>query len=242
MSQISTAESVRNYLMAQEPLSILTLDELYQVIGSNKKDSIRAALYACTLGTPVSKKAKPKKYYAIRLDILLDESTKLSEEIIFTLPGIPRDLIENDASTEYVKQIKQNIINNHLLSKEVVDYWLRSAQYRSVDLIQKNMNKAKERGGGECVLCSKVNNLRQTKGLSALPKPMKIFACHIISRNSLFWKIIEEILNKGFNLFSKVGVEELKTNLLKNDYHSHDRFMIGLCKKHDKLLQTQLKK
>jgi hypothetical protein len=232
------AKSVRKHLAQLDPLSVITLDDLYRAINVGNQAAIRAALYACAIGTPVAARAHPNTYFAIRLNLPLDNSD-MHEEVFLSLPAIPRTLIERDASDRDIIEIQKKLSERY--SAEVVDYWFKAAQYRSVDLIRKSMNEAKERTHGACTLCQTVNVLRTKRRLPLIPHSSRIQACHVISRRSVFWNVLSKVAT-GHEIFSPKGVEALTSSLRNNDYHSNSRFMIGLCRFHDKLLLRLLKR
>jgi len=235
----STSKMVKRYLGTLEPLTVLTLQDLYTAISVGSQDSIRAALYGCSLGSPVSATRKPRKYYAIKLNLSLSDSIHKEKDVFLSLPALPRELLEHDSSDKHANRIKADLGKKY--SPEVVKYWMCSAQYRSVDLIRKNVNKAKSRDGNTCKLCKTVNVLRDEYGLSSLPETKKITGCHIISRRIVFWLAVAKI-SEHHDLFSANGVIALKKALMENEYHSSPRYMIALCSKHDSLLLGTLKK
>jgi len=230
---------VRKYLKTLKPLSVITLKQLYGQFAQGERSAVRAALYACTLGTPVADKARPRDYYAIRL-VLPIHPTDPGQHILLSLPGLPRKHIEYDAAQANTRAVVAALSRDY--SQEVVNYWFRSAQYRSVDLIRASMRQARERTGGRCALCLKVNELRQNRDLDPVPETSPTQACHVISRNSVFWKhLAEAAAQLGPKVFSAEGVETLKSSLINDPLHSSSAFMIALCRTHDRLLQDALR-
>ena len=230
------AEVVRTHLAKLPPLSVITLDDLYRQISPDNCPAIRAALYRSALGTPVATRSHQKLYHAIRLELSLD-NTGLSQPVFLSLPGVPREAIEHDASKSYTQEIEHGLAKT--FSRKVVDYWFRAAQYRSVDLIRKSIREAKERTGGVCQLCLVVNELRTKRHLSPLQPSRCIAACHVISRKTVFWRHLKKTVHEE-NIFSPAGVSSLISALKNDPLHSSPDYMLGLCDTHDSMLLRSL--
>ena len=86
-----------------------------------------------------------------------------------------------------------------------------------------------------------MNALRRQNGLDPLPETARIQACHVVSIRSAFWSTAVRVA-ETHDIFSPEGVKALKTELLDDEFHGSPRFMIGLCRKHDKLVPSILKK
>jgi hypothetical protein len=132
----SVRARVRDYLEKKAPLSCVTLNDLYQQFIPEQFNSVRAALYGLSVGTPVSERNCPSKYYAIRLNLS-------DKEIFLSLPGVPSEDMKNDiGSKEKTKRIMNRLQSKY--GNETVDYWVQSAQHRSVVLAANGDENSKE--------------------------------------------------------------------------------------------------
>lgn len=237
--QVPIAQGVKDYLAGLDPLTVITLGELYRQVCPQNPDAARAALQAVALGTPVANRARPPKYYAIRLVLPLHHADAV-EQVLLSLRGVSRKHIEYDASQENTRAVKSALSRRY--SQETVDYWFRSAQYRSVDLIRTSMKRARERTGGCCALCQAVNALRKNRDLDPIPETFPTRVCHVVSRNSVFWKhLARTAAQLRQEVFSAEGVETLKSFLINDPLHSSPDYMMSLCQTHDRLLQNALR-
>lgn len=218
----SVRADVIEILNGKEPLSVVTLNELYMRLPSANRDAIRAALYGVSLGTPVSERNNPSAFYAIRLQL-----TK--QEVFLSLPGVPsKDLRTDILSIEKTNGIIRRLQNKY--GKEVIDYWVLSAQHRSVTLARPGMKEAKERDQYACLLCSHEDRISD--------KPVS--ACHLVSRRTLFWSTLDEVEMIKGNIFTVEAVEMLKSRLKDNELHSDAKYIVTLCREYDNYLQEVL--
>ena len=92
----SVMATVRGHLKRLEPLTAVTLENLYNLpaITTEQRHSVRAAIYGLCAGTPVSERSKPSVYYGVRLRL------ENGKQIILSLPGIPREDLLNDHESD----------------------------------------------------------------------------------------------------------------------------------------------
>lgn len=223
----SVAQAVKDDLKSREPLDVLSLGDFYSRIDGNKA-TIRAALYGCTAGNKVSRNRPPSHYYAIQLPLELASGE--TGEIFLSLPEIPRELVELDAGEVSVQSIINSIQDMH--GREVIDYWGKAAQRRSVDLARSAMVAARSRSGGSCRLCL-IDGAK--KGDST------IRGSYMISRKAVFWKVLQEVQVEYHTIFTNEAVLDIKSRIASHRYHSDPRFMIALCLTHERLLTAALK-
>lgn len=220
------SSKIRDYLSKMDPLNVVTLQEIYASLQlkPEQQASVRAAIYGLCAGTPVSTRNKPSVYYGIRLKL------KGTNQIILSLPGIPREDLVNDTTleSETAQIIKRLQVKYGV---EVVNYWLKSAQKRSVDQASKGMREAKDRDKNICLLCT----------LEGVNTQASVSACHIISRKTLFWKTIDEVEKTVGELFSGKATKLLLEKLKENNLHSNSRYIVTLCNEHNKVLLNALK-
>lgn len=214
-------EEVRCWLSSQAPLTVLSLGKLYGRLAQTdkEKDAIRAALYGLSVGNKVAKTAKTMLYYAIKIEINRNE-------YYFSLPGILKKNIIEDNAELRIKNIKNELSKKY--GKEVVDYWVTEAQYRSVGIAQPAMKRVKERDT-MCKLCKFLGFDKKGR------------AHHIISRRYTFWTTLESVESKYSNrLFSDESTREFIKQLKLNKCHSDENYIIMLCEEHDQLLKATL--
>lgn len=222
----SVRQQIRDYLSKMNPLEAVTLQKIYADLKftPEQQASVRAAIYGLCAGTPVSSRNKPTVYYGIRLKL------KNSGQIILSLPGLPREDLANDTTHEpEISRIIKRLQDKYGI--EVVNYWVKSAQRRSVDLASKSMREAKVRDENVCRLCA----------LDGVDTQTSVSACHIISRKTLFWKAIDEVEKSTGELFSAKATVLLQEQLKSNKLHSDPKYIITLCNEHNKVLLTALK-
>lgn len=227
---------VRQYLKAQPPLTIITLQDLYANLAedSSENAAIRTGLYRQSVDTPVSRLHLPSYYYAIRLEL---QEIEPGFEVFLSLRGIPRERLSAE-----VKAIADEIIarlQQHY-GKNAISFWGRAAQRRSVDQARAGMKQAKDRDEF-CRLCLTVNNLRQARG-STLLKPQTGFACHVLSRRASFWALLDTVHHETGNIFSDESTYKLKERLTADPFHSHSDHIIRLCHQHNAILLAALKR
>lgn len=207
--------------MNKDPLTVVTLNELYDVFPKTPHGRIIATLHRLCLGTVVSGKNRRSSYYAIQME--LD-----SGKVFLSLPGLSADHLEYEILEEAKIEGIINMLMGHY-GEQTIQYWAKSAQYRSVTL-SKGMRTARQRNGGSCVLC---NAEGKVSGRTS--------ACHLISRKSVFWKALGEVHNLTGNIFSDESVSELKKKIRKDDAHSSHKFIVTLCNEHDKQMRNTIR-
>jgi hypothetical protein len=213
---------IRDYLENKRPLTHVTLEDLYSQVLPEQSNSVRAALYGLSVGTPVSQRNRPSKYYAIRLK--LD-----GKEVFFSLPGVSnQELMTDQISQKNTDQIINRLRTKY--GKETIDYWGKAAQKRSVDQAASGMRKAKKRDDKACQLCTILGKSTQ----------QPVSACHIVSRKTVFWAVLDEIDKFKGNIFSDDAVLSLKVKLKNNNIHSNSQYILTLCSEHDKIVQDAL--
>ncbi|MDD2502098.1 MAG: hypothetical protein PHN92_14935 [Geobacter sp.] len=222
----SVSSQIKSYLSKLGPLTLVTLQDIYTAlqVTTEQQASVRAAIYGLCAGTPVSLRKMPTAYYGIRLKL------KNEKQIILSLPGIPREDLVNDTkldskTTRIIKRLQDKY------GVEVINYWGKSAQRRSVDQANKGMKEAKIRDRNTCVIC-------QHEG-DNLSEPVS--ACHIISRKTLFWQILDEVEKTTGELFSERATGQLIEKLRDSGLHSNSRYIVTLCSEHNKILLNALK-
>ena len=218
----SVRSKVIEILNGKDPLSVVSLNELYIQLAPANRNTIRAALYGVSIGTPVSERNKPSDFYAIRLNLV-------QQEVFLTLPGVPSsDLRKDILSIEKTNGIISRLQSKY--GKEVIDYWVLSAQHRSVVQAASGMRKAKRRDGSACRLCILEGRFSD--------KPVS--ACHLVSRRTLFWSALDDVERMKGSIFSVEAVEMLKNRLKDNELHSSSKYIVTLCPEHDNYLQEVL--
>jgi len=218
----SVRSEVIEILNEKKPLSVVTLNELYMQLPSANRDSIRAALHGVSIGTPVSERNRPSVFYAIRLQLA-------KQEVFLSLPGVPsNDLRKDILSIEKTNGVISRLQNKY--GKEVIDYWVLSAQHRSVVQAASGMRQAKKRDRNACLLCTHEDRISD--------KPVS--ACHLISRRTLFWAALDDVERIKGSIFTVEAVEMLKSRLKDNELHSSSKYIVTLCPEHDNYLQEVL--
>lgn len=218
---VTITDMLRNYLQEKNPLTVVTLHELYDVFPDNSHSEIISTMHRLCLGTVVSGKNRRSTYYAIQMP--LDTG-----QVFLSLPGISADHLENDIL--YAAKIEGIIdrLKGHY-GEQTIRYWAKSAQYRSVTL-SKGMRSARQRDNRGCVLCT-------VEGKTS----KRASSCHMVSRKSVFWKTLDEVHQSTGNIFSDASVVMLKEKIRADDAHSSNKFIVTLCNAHDKLLQKTIR-
>lgn len=214
----TVAEQVREFLRNRQPLKEFTLADVYSALCVTTRamqGTVRAALYSMCIGKKVSERGLDTEIYAF--SISGSTPTKFRP-----LPGIPRRyLLDDQSQRQIVEGIKRKLESCY--PRPVIDYWLGSAQKRSVDQAAPAMRHS--RRNGVCLMCS--NSV--------------VHASHIVSRNLVFWGCVEQLFDKGIDLFSSKGTSELKALLRENKLHSDPRFIFPLCKAHNTEMLANLR-
>jgi len=222
--QKSIPDKVRSFLETQAPLTPISLADLYHALDVPKLQmaNVRAALHGTCAGTPVARKDKPARYYGIRF-MFESGSTHI-------LSGIPRDLLKHDhKSDEATARIMERL--RQKCGEKVINFWARSAQYRSVDQANRGMQAAKKRDSSSCLLC----------GVEGVRDNRPVRACHLVSRKTLFWRALNRVDLTLQNLFTEEATILLEKILKEDANHSDSRYLVTLCVKHDHLLLTELR-
>lgn len=217
---------IKDHLERQAPLTVVTLDDLYGLPGITvgQRSSVRAAIYGLCAGTPVSERSKPSSYYGIRLKL------NSGKQVILSLPGLPReDLLCDHESDNTTDRVIQRLQTQYGI--ETINYWVKSAQHRSVVQAAKGMKTAKSRDHNECKLCKHEEN----------PNPEPVSACHIISRKALFWKTLDTVEKVNNDIFSEKATVQIQEMLKNTELHSDAKFIVTLCREHNKMLLQALK-
>lgn len=92
------------------------------------------------------------------------------------------------------------------------------------------MRTAKTRDDNACILCKMDGG--------GIQNPVS--ACHIISRKTLFWKALYEVDRITNGIFSEKATILLLEKLKFNDLHSNPRYIVTLCREHNKMLLKTL--
>lgn len=217
----STTDELRDFLQNKAPLTVVTLNQLYGAFPETPRGRIISTLHRLCLGTVVSGKNRRSSYYAIKME--LD-----SGRVFLSLPGLSADHLEY----EILEEAKIDGIINMLMGhygEQTIQYWAKSAQYRSVTL-SKGMRTARQRNGGSCALCNAEGKVSE-----------RTSACHLISRKSVFWKALGEVHCLTGNIFSDEAVGLLKKKIREDDAHSSHKFIVTLCNEHDKQMRNTLR-
>lgn len=218
----SVRSNVVELLNEKKPLSVITLNDLCEQLAPANRNTIRTALHAVSIGTPVSERNTPSVFYAIRLNLA-------QQEVFLTLPGVPSsDLRKDILSTEKTNGIISRLQSKY--GKEVIDYWVLSAQHRSVVQAACGMRQAKKRDQNACLLCMHEGRISD--------KPVS--ACHLVSRRTLFWSALDDVERMKGSLFTVEAVEMLRSRLKDNELHSSSKYIVTLCPEHDNYLQEVL--
>lgn len=219
-------QQVIGFLKKKEPMSLVSLADLYNQFGttgdSASSAAVRAALYGISVGCKVSERGQPVQYFAIKLQLN-------GADMFLSLPGVPSKDLKNDILSE---KRREEIINSFRskYGEETINYWVQSAQYRSVSIAASGMREAKKRDKKTCLICKHLGRKSY----------QTVSACHLVSRKSLFWEALESVEKLKGGIFSNDAVIELKKQLSKNELHSGAKFIIILCKEHDDLIQDVL--
>ncbi|WP_224961246.1 hypothetical protein [Geomonas subterranea] len=207
------------------PLSPITLTELYKLpfVPQGKEHAVRAALYGVCVGRTVSVRQKPKKFYGIRLEL------HSGKEVVLSLPGLPREALNLDhGHGGEVNRIIKRLEKGY--GKMTIGFWVKSSQRRSVEQAASAMRKAKARDIKACRLCE----------VEGQTEPRRVRACHLVSRRSSFWRILDEVERTKGAIFTDDVSLLLDKRLRELEVHSDSNFIVTLCKEHDDLLLATL--
>jgi hypothetical protein len=92
------------------------------------------------------------------------------------------------------------------------------------------MKTAKKRDNKTCLLCT----------IEGHESNQPVSACHIVSRKTLFWAVLDEVDKIKGTIFSNEAVRALKEKIKKSELHSNPNFIVTLCLEHDRGLQSAL--
>lgn len=228
MNADSCAERVRAALTTALPLRPISLAYVYDRVPEFDKNTVQAAYYAHVLGYAVASRDKSKgsesqRYFGIRF----------TDDVHLALPGIPRHRLNDDLGDvrDRVKVTETRLKETY--GRACVQYWIRSAQRRSVDVARAAMASVRQRDV-RCAMCAVL-------GDSSAPLPLQV--AHLTSRRAGFYAAVaaveQELPSK--QLFTDAGVTALQAALRSDPFHSDGRCMALLCKPHDKELQARMK-
>ena len=238
------AEACTEWLRSiEDPLTPITLNDAYGACAGLDQNAVRAAFYDRILNTPVSRRHGRRKiehqvYYGIRYPI--DES----QDVYLSFPGITRADIKAD-DDDRGAAIKQELLGpSGGYGEETLSYWVSHAQARSV-VQSPGMARVRKRGRA-CRLCGVLGDSLQREG-STEQIGNTLRASHLVSRKSLFWRILREVHGRyplsqtPLGIFSPEATQELRTRLKEDPLHSDSRYIIMLCTFHDRKLQGALR-
>jgi hypothetical protein len=151
------------------------------------------------------------------------------ENVFLSLPGVPCKDLKNDILSETRREAIITSFRNKY-GEETINYWVQSAQYRSVSIAASGMRKARKRDNNTCKICKHLGR----------ESDQPVSACHLVSRKSLFWEALEIVDKLKCGIFSNDAVIELKNRLVENELHSGTKFIITLCREHDGLVQKAI--
>jgi hypothetical protein len=206
-------------------LTAISLKEIYEELKTTAKGSqvqVRAAFYSMFAGAPVSERDRPSDYYAIRL-------TLGGKGKYLSLPGVSSQALHNVfMSEERRKKVIEAFKKKY--GEGTINYWVSSAQYRSVAIAATAMKKARKRDGNSCVICKFLGTDTE--------RPAR--AHHLISRKSVFWAALLEVEKTKGDIFKDNAVFDLKRRIQECKDHNDSRFIAMLCSGHDKCVQDVL--
>jgi hypothetical protein len=158
MSKVTVIDQIRQLLAQRRPLSITSTREIFTSLLAHNagllNHTVREAVQKISLGSPTAKRRNTQIYFAIYLTIPEMKDALGRDDIILTLPGIEKKFIEH-MSSDYVTNVKKKLSPDY--DKEAIEYWVQSAQLRSVDVITAKEKKAVIfRDGGKCRICSAI--------------------------------------------------------------------------------------
>ncbi len=227
MNNASGAERVRAALATALPLRPISLDYVYQRVPDLDKKTVQAAFYAHVLGFAVASRDKSKgsedqRYFGVTF----------RDDAHVALPGVPRHRLNDDVDDARGRIAETCARLGHRYGKACVDYWVRSAQRRSVDVARSAMTRVRARDV-RCVLCDAF-------GPSDAPAVLQV--AHLTTRKSAFYAAVDvvEQASPG-TLFTDAGVAALQVALRTDPFHSDERCMALLCRPHDRELQARVK-
>lgn len=260
----SITGAIRNFLGSQPALTVVTCREIYfavqQKIPGVLYHTVREAVQRVALGSKNARRRNTRCFYAIYLHLPEIRTVEIFDDAYFTLPepGIDKPYFENMGNPR-IKQIQDELAA--VYGKETIRYWGNAAQYRSVDFISPGVAKlVKQRHNKRCIICSALA-ARYVNANKPIPESLQagpsLTLCHIISRQSLFWQALLEMHQSLFqgniSIFTDEGVKELRRKLtmpakestekptLLARLHSSDEFIVYLCGRHDKIVQSAIK-
>lgn len=238
-------DNIRQYLANLPPLSITSTRRIYNVLKEENPnincDYLRAAVQRVSLGSTRADSKGTKVCYAIFLKLEEMKQENLKDTIYLSLSGIKKSFI-NNMSSDYVKSIKDKLSCSY--GSQAIRYWVQSTQLNSMDQINSREKKiVRQRENGECRICVGIKEMfaQANKSLPLNLNQGKLKVCHIVSRSSVFWYLLERVHDEGLNIFSDEGIIRFRSLLKSDPLHGNAKFMILLCHKHDVVVQNSLK-
>ena len=247
---MNKTDQIRSILSGLEPLTVTSTRQIHDEMSPSNPGlhyhTVREAVQKVSLGSKTAERRKTPNFFAVYLTLPELNAAGRKEDIILSLPGIKRVFIRYMAQSE-IEAMKSSLSAHY--SPEVIGYWVRSAQLRSVDVITaKHKKEVIARDKGRCRLCKHIETVFAQSGVG-IPNslnwitqpPMKPTICHIISRRAVFWYLLKEIHETDkLDIFSRQGVVEFTARLRSDELHSSPKNMVYLCQKHDRLVQQAL--
>lgn len=240
---MNKTQEIRNYLARIDPLSVTTSKDVFKflapMISDLKYHSVREAIQRMSFGSPTSKRHNTDILYAIYLELSELKDATGKSDVYLALPGIERSFIEKMSSGK-IERIQQQLYDHY--GEATIKFWVHRAQLNS-GVSQKVKDKVKQRDGGQCRICTAVENAYISASLAPPDETHtgKLEVSHIISRRSIFWQLLESVDHKHSTIFSDPAVIELTGHIKQNNLFSQAEYLVYLCKRHDGIVQKVLK-
>jgi len=159
------------------------------------------------------------------------------ERVYLAVPEIARSLIGPDASAlTGIYQARCAALLGHT----VVSFWLKQVQLQCVSVAASAMRKVRRREEDQCKLCAYVRNLGAT-GVDGVPLNQRLAVSHLARRSDAFWRVLHATMENhptdpGW-LFSEEGTRALWAALKSDSLHCDPKYMVLLCRYHDRAVQ-----
>ncbi|MBT0653973.1 hypothetical protein [Geomobilimonas luticola] len=211
-------------LSRMPPLSVVNPSELCTLIPEHTPSAVMAAL--ATLVTGTSDDGPDFSRHALGMAVDCPDNTV--RQLLFSLPGLPRDHILDDF---HVSNRADLVVQElcEIYGRKTIEYWGYATQRRAVERARRGMNRVV----ASSRICCRVCELLGRNYPHSTPRPVS--ACHMISRRAVFWRRVREVHGLTSNIFCDDAVELLTRKLRSDRFHHNDRYLLHLCREHDKL-------
>lgn len=242
---MSITEEIKQHLSNLPTLTVTTSNEVFQAVSSKLTNpnygTVREALQKLSFGSPTSERRNTQKFFALYLGLQeLNEITKRKSDVYLSVPGIEKDYVQRMSSNE-VKRIQSTFDSAY--GSQTISFWVKRSQLNA-GVSETVKDKVRVRDNYKCRICTTIENIfvGAGRGLPSHIHKHHPKVCHIISRRSIFWHILNELNQKHKTIFCDDAVTELKQKVKQNHLFSRAEFLVYLCKLHDDIVQDALKK